>query len=99
MAKRKARRGLVVIRRAAADPMPLENLQAVQRTLAQLVARAFAAEHPHLFCPTKGQEEESSSSGPSAAAAAVSGAPPASAGGPEQWSVEHESDQNDPHPR
>lgn len=96
MAVQKARRALTVVRRAAADRMPLENLQAVERTLAQLVARTFAAEHSHFFCPTKGQEEESNGSGLPAAAAAVSGAPPASVGGPELWSVEHDPDESKP---
>lgn len=98
MAGRKARRELIVTRKAAVGSMPPENLQALERALAQLVARAFAAEYPHLFRPTTtGEDEESNGSGPSAAAAAVSGAPPASAGGPELWSVEHEPDKTDPH--
>jgi hypothetical protein len=68
-----------------------EESQAAETLLARLVARAYAADHLELFCPTLSASETREYSGPPAAAAAVAGAPPANAGGPEDWSMEHDS--------
>ena len=87
----KRRRRFSVITRIAAEPMPVEEWQAAESLLARLVARAYAADHPELFRPVVAQGETREDSGPPAASAAVAGAPPANAGGPEEWSVEHDN--------
>jgi len=75
--------------------MPTAEWETAESLLARLVARAYAADHPELFHPAVIAGETEENSGPPAAAAAVAGAPPANAGGPEEWSVEHDCTNGD----
>ena len=76
----------------AAEPMPIEQWQAVERLLARLIARAYLADHPELFRPAVIRPEAEQESGPSPAARADAGAPPARGGGPERMELEpHDS--------
>lgn len=81
-------RRLTIRTRIASEAMPAADLDAAERIVARLVARAYAAEHPELFGPRLSQIVHTEDSGPPAAAAAVTGAPPASAGGPGKMELE-----------
>ena len=90
MAAERPKRAITYRVAVAAEPMPAEDLRAVELLVARLVARAYAADHPGLFRPAVPQMESEQSSGPPAAAAAVAGALPAHAGGPDKESREHD---------
>ena len=47
----KDRQRFRVVRRIASEPMPVEQWRGVERIMARLVARAYAADHPELFGP------------------------------------------------
>ena len=51
MSTRSRQRRIAVRTRTASQPMPPAECQAVERLLARLVARAWATDHPELFCP------------------------------------------------
>ena len=92
MAGRRAGRELSVRRVLSPQPMAAVDLEAAERLLAQLVARAFAADHPALFAPPEHGALAVETSGPSPAARADAGAPPARGGGPERMELEpHDS--------
>jgi hypothetical protein len=70
--------------------MAPEQQRPAERLLARLVAQAYAADHPELLRPPVIPQESKLVSGPPATAAAEGSAPLPSAGGPEDWSVEHD---------
>jgi hypothetical protein len=63
--------------------MPTADLEAAERVLARLIARAYAADHPELFAA----QQETATSGPSPAARADAVAPAARGDGLEE--LEH----------
>jgi hypothetical protein len=73
----------------AQEPMPVEEWQAVERLLARLTARAYAADHPEQFRPTTTPGEVKQDSRPPATAAAEGAAPAPSAGDRDERSMEH----------
>ena len=84
--RRKGR--FTVIARIAAEPLPAAEWDAAERLLAELIARAYAADHPELFGPRLSEVVENEKSGPSPAARADAVAPAARGGGPEAMEME-----------
>jgi len=58
MAKGGARRRFTFRATVAAEPMAAEDLQAAERILARLIARAYAADHPELFATPQAQDDQ-----------------------------------------
>lgn len=72
MAAGRARRGFTITTKVAQEPMSERDIQAIERILARLIARAYVADHPDLFGldgDSKGSESDSES--PSTARAEV----------------------------
>jgi hypothetical protein len=55
MAAERPKRAITYRVAVAAEPMPAEDLRAVELLVARLVARAYAADHPGLFRPSDGE--------------------------------------------
>lgn len=57
MAKKEPKRQLKVVKGMAPDPLSAADLEAVETTLARLVALAYRADHPDLFGAQQGGAE------------------------------------------
>ena len=66
-----------------------DKLQAAERLLARLVARAVAVDHPELFPSSHRTRKHTRDSGPSPAARAEAAAPAARGDGLETMELEH----------
>ena len=86
----KGRREVRVRRVIAPEPMAPLDVEAAERLLARVVARAYAANNPHLFGPLKAIDDDDTASGPSPTARADAVAPAARGDGPEKLELEHE---------
>ena len=85
---RKSKRRFTFKASIATEPMPAEEWNAVERLLARLIVRAYAADNPQLFPGRSQGRADGQTSGPSPAARADAGAPPALGGGPERMELE-----------
>ena len=90
MASQRKRRQLTITCRIAAEPISPGEWEAAERLLAELIARAYAADHPELFGPCLSEVLENEKSGPSPAARADAVAPAARGGGPEAMELEQD---------
>ena len=80
-AARRMRQRPRITARIASDPMSPEELQAAERLVARLVARAFAADRPELFGPHLPQVLDRNGPGPPPTARAEVASPTTSGGG------------------